>query len=319
METRANYVLIGSFVLLGAAALMLFVVWVSRASFTRDFDSYDVLFEGAVNGLTEGGEVRFNGIKVGEVRRLSLDREDPNKVIARIRIDSQTPVRTDSVAQLDFLGITGVTFIQIRAGTATLPLLKEQDTNPVPVIRTERTALDELFQGGQDFLTVAGDVLNRLNDVLSDENLVAVASILRNVDAATAKISEPDGLIDSATAALKSLDEAARAVDEAAKAVDSAAKGVDGAIDPLAADLDQLMAEVKPAIADARAAIANVNGTVSQINRELTPSAGRAIEQLTNAAADLQGLVMQVQGLASSVEHNPSQFIYQQPLPAEKQ
>jgi len=317
METRANYVLIGTFVLMGAAALMLFVVWVSRASFTRDYDTYDVLFEGAVNGLTEGGEVRFNGIKVGEVRRLSLDRDDPNKVIARIRIDGQTPVRTDSVAQLDFLGITGVTFIQIRAGTASLPLLKEEDKSPIPVIRTERTALDELFQGGQDFLTVAGDVLNRLNDVLSDENLVAVARILKNVDVATSKISEPDGLIDSATAALKSLDAAAKAVDEAAKAVDDAAKGVDGAIDPLTADIDELMAEIKPAIADARAAIASINGTMSQINRDLTPSAGRAIEQLTNAAADLQGLVLQVQGLASAVENNPSQFIYQQPRPAE--
>jgi phospholipid/cholesterol/gamma-HCH transport system substrate-binding protein len=319
METRANYVLIGSFVLLGAAALMLFVVWVSRASFTRDYDTYDVLFEGAVNGLTEGGEVRFNGIKVGEVRRLSLDREDPNKVIARIRIDGQTPVRTDSIAQLDFLGITGVTFIQIRAGTATLPLLEDVDPNPIPVIRSERTALDELFQGGQDFLTVAGDTLNRLQDVLSDENLMAVASILRNVDTATAKISADDGLIDNLTIAIKSVDEAAKAVDEAAKAIDSAAKTVDGAIDPLAADIDQLMAEIKPAIADARAAIANVNGAVSQINRDLAPSAGRAIEQLTNAAADLQGLVMQVQGLATAVEQNPSQFIYQQPLPAERQ
>ncbi len=317
METRANYVLIGTFVLMGAAALMLFVVWVSRASFSRDFDTYDVLFEGAVNGLTEGGEVRFNGIKVGEVRRLSLDREDPNKVIARIRIDGQTPVRTDSVAQLDFLGITGVTFIQIRAGTAKLPLLKEADTNPIPVIRSERTALDEIFQGGQDFLTVAGDTLNRLQDVLSDENLVAVASILKNVDTATAKISESGGLIDSATSALKSLDTAAKAVDEAAKAVDLAAKNVDGAIEPLAADIDAMVAEIKPAIEDARAAIANINGTVTQINRELTPSAGQAIEQLTNAAADLQGLVLQVQGLATAVEQNPSQFIYQQPLPAE--
>ena len=117
METKANYVLIGAFVLLAAAALMLFTLWIAGTPLNRDYSTYDVVFEGPVNGLTEGGEVRFNGIKVGEVTRLSLDRQDPNRVIARIRVDAETPVRTDSVAQLDFLGITGVTFIQILAGT----------------------------------------------------------------------------------------------------------------------------------------------------------------------------------------------------------
>ena len=116
METRANYVLIGSFVMLAAAALVMFAVWVSRVQFNREFAMYDVVFEGAVNGLSEGGEVRFNGIKVGEVTNLALDRRDPNNVIARIRVDAQTPVREDSKAVLDFMGITGVTFIQIDAG-----------------------------------------------------------------------------------------------------------------------------------------------------------------------------------------------------------
>lgn len=55
------------------------------------------------------------------MQTLRLDREDPNKVVARIHIDAQTPVRTDSVAQLNFMGITGVTFIQILAGDRRAP------------------------------------------------------------------------------------------------------------------------------------------------------------------------------------------------------
>ncbi|NJO35004.1 MAG: MCE family protein [Rhodospirillales bacterium] len=80
--------LIGAFVLLGAAALMLFTLWIAGTPLNRDYSTYDVVFEGPVNGLIEGGEVRFNGIKVGEVQRLSLDRQDPNRVIARIRVDA---------------------------------------------------------------------------------------------------------------------------------------------------------------------------------------------------------------------------------------
>src|SRR5262245_35167313 len=188
METRANYVLIGAFVLLAAAAMMLFTLWIAGTPLNKDYSRYDVVFEGPVNGLTEGGEVRFNGIKVGEVTRLSLDRQDPNRVIARIRVDAQTPVRTDSVAQLNFLGITGVTFIQILAGSPDKPLLVSDDFKAPPVIRTERTALDEFFQGGQDLLTVTGDTINRMNAALSDENVAHVTAILANLDAATGKI-----------------------------------------------------------------------------------------------------------------------------------
>jgi phospholipid/cholesterol/gamma-HCH transport system substrate-binding protein len=227
METRANYVLIGAFVLLGAAALMLFTLWIAGTPLNRDYSTYDVVFEGPVNGLIEGGEVRFNGIKVGEVSRLSLDRQDPNRVIARIRVDADTPVRTDSVAELNFLGITGVTFIQIRAGSPDQPLLIPEDFQPPPVIKTERTALDELFQGGQDLLTVTGETINRVNEALSDENVAHVTAILANVELASDKIAKDGGLIDSANKALRSLDKAATSIETAGNSVNSLVGGID--------------------------------------------------------------------------------------------
>ena len=131
-----------------------------------------MIFNGPVNGLSEGGEVRFNGIKVGEVTTLRLDREDPNRVIAHIRVDAQTPVRTDSVAQLNFMGITGVTFIQILAGDPNTPLLAPIN-GETPQIPTSRTLVDELFQGGQDLLGVSGDTIKKINEMLSEENLAA--------------------------------------------------------------------------------------------------------------------------------------------------
>src|SRR6185295_18649996 len=154
-----------------AAALMLFTLWIAGTPLNASYATYDVLFEGPVNGLSEGGEVRFNGIKVGEVTNLSLDRKDPNKVIARIRVDSETPVRTDSKAQLNFLGITVVTFIQILAGDPNSPLVVADNFKDPPVIKTERTALDQLFSGGQNFLTLTTDTLANIKMALSEENV----------------------------------------------------------------------------------------------------------------------------------------------------
>lgn len=316
METRANYVLIGAFVFIAAAALMLFTVWVSGGSLSREYDSYDVVFEGPVNGLTEGGEVRFNGIKVGEVQRLSLDRQDPNRVIARIRVDAQTPVRTDSVAQLDFLGITGVTFIQIRAGSPDLPLVAPE-MGEVPVILTERTALDELFSGGQDMLTVMGETINRVNEAMSEENVASITLTLKNVATITSKLAESDGVLDAAADALRSVDKAAIALASAAESIDGAATTFDTGFGGLSADAQVLLDDLGPAMADMRKALSGLNGTITTFNRDVTPSAARAMEQFSQAAIDLRSTMLRLQGLVGEIEHDPSRFVYRQPLPVE--
>jgi phospholipid/cholesterol/gamma-HCH transport system substrate-binding protein len=317
METRANYVLIGAFVLMGAAALMLFTLWISGSSFRRELTTYDVVFEGPVNGLSEGGEVRFNGIKVGEVTRLSLDRQDPNRVIARVKVDAQTPVRSDSVAQLDFLGITGVTFIQILAGTPTAPLMESETFGDVPVIRTERTALDELFSGGQDLLTVAGAAINRVNEALSDENIAEVAGILHNLNIASAKIARDGGVIDQAAASLASLNRAARAIEETATSVNTLVQNVDGDVEQIVADAGEMLADLKPAVEEARRAIRNLDGAVAQINEELAPNANLALQEFGRSAGEFNSLLLRLQGLAMEVEQDPSRFVYRRPQPVE--
>ena len=317
METRANYVLIGAFVLIGAAALMLFTLWIAGTPLNKNYSRYDVVFEGPVNGLIEGGEVRFNGIKVGEVTRLSLDRNDPNRVIARISIDAETPVRTDSVAELNFLGITGVTFIQIRAGSPDQPLLVPEDFQPPPVIKTERTALDELFQGGQDLLTVTGETINRINVAFSEENIAHVTAILANLETASEKIAANGGLIDSAQSALKSLDKAAVAIETAATSVNTTVDAVDDDLTQLVADANDIVEALGPAARDVRTTIENINGTVTQLNKDLTPSAGRALEQISSAAVDIRAMMVRVQSLLNEIEQDPSRFVYRQPLPTE--
>ncbi len=317
METKANYVLIGAFVLLAAGALALFTLWIAGNPLNRSYADYDVVFEGPVNGLTEGGEVRFNGIKVGEVQTLRLDREDPNKVVAHIRIDAQTPVRTDSVAQLNFMGITGVTFIQILAGDPKKPLL-EPVNGQTPIIFTSRTLVDELFQGGQDLLGVSGDTIKKINEMLSEENLAHLTATLASIDKVAAKIAQDDGLIDSATSALKSIDKAVATLETTSKSVDQALTSISKDVNSVSTDASKALAELEPALKDARTAMASVNSAAAQINTDLTPSATAAIQNIGHAASDIQTMMLRLQGLLAQIEQDPSRFVYQQPPPVER-
>ncbi len=317
METKANYVLIGAFVLLAAGALALFTLWIAGNPLNRSYSDYDVIFNGPVNGLSEGGEVRFNGIKVGEVTTLRLDRDDPNNVIAHIRVESQTPVRSDSVAQLNFMGITGVTFIQILAGSPDSPMLVPVD-GVTPRIKTSRTLVDELFQGGQDLLGVSGDTIKRLNEMLSEENLQHFTSTLRSVDAAAAKIAAENGLLDNASDAMARLGPAIEALEAAAKAVETAAGSISSDMTTLTAEASAALDKVDPMLEEARIALAGIGVAVNQVNTQLTPSASRALRQVGNTAQDVRTLIIQMQGLIAQIEQDPSRFVYQQPQPVER-
>lgn len=190
METRAHHVIIGAFAI-GVFVLALgFVLWLSKSSIDREFEYYDIVFNEAVTGLSKGGLVQYNGIKVGEVTQLSLDKDDPRKVIARVRLDSHTPIKQDTRAKLGLLGVTGVAFIQLSGGSPDSPPLRPTAGNPVPVIPSEESALSKLLASGSDIVTSVNDILIRATDMLSEENVERVSQTLAHLEAITGTVDE---------------------------------------------------------------------------------------------------------------------------------
>jgi phospholipid/cholesterol/gamma-HCH transport system substrate-binding protein len=185
METRAHHVIIGAFAIGVFVLAMGFVLWLSKSSIDQQFAYYDIVFNEAVTGLSKGGTVQYNGIKVGEVTQLSLAKDDPRKVIARIRLDADIPVKQDTRAKLGLQGVTGVAFIQLSGGAPSSPPLKPTPQNPVPVIPSEESALSKLLASGSDIITSANDLLIRANEVLSQENVDRISKTLANLEGVT--------------------------------------------------------------------------------------------------------------------------------------
>jgi phospholipid/cholesterol/gamma-HCH transport system substrate-binding protein len=193
METRAHHVIIGAFAI-GVFALALgFVLWLSKSSIDREFALYDIVFDEAVTGLSKGGLVQYNGIKVGEVVQLSLAKDDPRKVIARIRVEGDTPIRQDTRAKLGLQGVTGVAFIQLSGGSPSSPALKPTRENPVPVIPSEASALSKLLASGSDIVTSINDLLLRAGELLSEENVERISATLENLRGVTDTVNAQRG------------------------------------------------------------------------------------------------------------------------------
>jgi phospholipid/cholesterol/gamma-HCH transport system substrate-binding protein len=172
------------FTLIIFTAVLLFSLWLSKSDRDRQFHTYDIVFSEAVSGLSQGSTVNFSGIRVGEVVQLRLDRDNPGKVWARIRVEASTPVRQDTQARLAMAGITGTSIIQLSGGSETSPVL-EGDNERIPVIIATPSPLNQLLTNGEDVMTNVNEVLLRLNQVLTTENQQRIVKTLDNLEKIT--------------------------------------------------------------------------------------------------------------------------------------
>ena len=315
METRANFALIGALVVMAAIAFVGFTLWFGQSQFNRDFDVYDVVFEGPVT-LEAGASVRFNGINVGEVTRVAIDRGNDRMVRARIRVNSETPVRTDSVAEIDFAGITGLTFVQIRAGSQSAPLLERKAGEALPVIRSELNPLAEIFAGGAQVLETANSSLENIGAALSDENVAAFSGTLENLSLITESIAKESDLTGDISATLASIRRASDDFAAASRSITVLSQNTDAQIGGLATDSSLMLTDLRKTMTRVDQLIETTNGTVEQTNTVIDPAA-EAMEEFRLASQDLRLLIQRLDGVARDIEENPQAFIAGDPKPYE--
>ncbi len=300
MERNARYALVGLASLLIFVGLIVFVVWLARLQFTDQYAVYDVDFKGPVRGLSQGGEVFFNGIKVGEVTKLSLDRANPNRVVARIRIGADAPVRSNSIASLEPQGITGVNYIQLTAGSISRPLLR--DITPrgvVPVVHAQQSALEGLLEGGGDVLARTVEALDRANRLLSDANIATFSATLTNLKADTQMISEQRGTIQDLDATVKSLRATSIKLDGLA----------DNANQLLSGDGRRTLANLNGAVGDLRGMVQQTRGVVTKLEGPTTQFANTGLPELSRTLVTLRTAAQDLDRVVNAVERNPRQAL----------
>ncbi|MCQ0093032.1 MlaD family protein [Roseovarius sp. M141] len=188
METRANFILIGAFTLLGIIGSLGFAVWLSSVQLDRQYAYYGILFDD-VSGLASSGDVVFNGINVGRVIELHIYDPDPSKVYVGIEVDAETPVRENTVAQLSSSGVTGVAYISLTSkGGDAAPLTSPDDTPPI--IPSRRSTVQQLVEDAPDLIAEATDLLKRFQKIAGPENQALVQNILTNLSDASGGLEQ---------------------------------------------------------------------------------------------------------------------------------
>lgn len=298
METRARYILVGSFTLFGLLAALGFILWLAKVEIDRTFAQYDILFD-TVAGLGQASAVRYNGVDVGKVLTIELDRANPALVRVRIEVFASTPIRVDTMATLASQGVTGVSFVALEGGRAESDRLLAEPPADVPIIPSEPSVVQGLITDAPDLLAEAIALMEDIRGFTTPENRTAIAEILKNVETATARIDS------MATQTETVMAKAEATLTRADAALEQAEKAFASANTVIGADIPDLMAALKATLADVRRSASGLADFTST-----------GLPRFSTLAQEARTMVGSIRALSDRISSDPARFLLGNQTPA---
>lgn len=197
MHDRSYALITAAFLVVLTLALVAVAVWLAGPDTQRK--PYELVTADRVSGLNDTSQVFFRGVPVGRVHQLAIERDGSIRIA--IRIDPDIPITHGTHAILESQTLTGVSSVQLDdTGEDPRPLTTTAD-DPAE-IPLRQGLIDRLAGSGETVFRNLEAISERLDRLLSNDNLDRVDSILTNVETASEQFI---GLQEQAAASLETL------------------------------------------------------------------------------------------------------------------
>jgi phospholipid/cholesterol/gamma-HCH transport system substrate-binding protein len=196
--SNAQRARLGIFAAAGGAVLVILLSITLGFKLNERTKTYWAFFKGeSVSGLEQGAEVKFTGVPIGRVEKISYDASDLSKVKVAFRVQADFPMKADMYATTGLLGITGLKYIEIMGGTNAAPTLRGNAE-----IAT-RSSLISSISGKAEAIAAKVELLvNNLNILTNPDSLRSFRIMLDNIAAVT---SDAHVLVSSLTPKVDSM------------------------------------------------------------------------------------------------------------------
>ena len=305
METKASYMLVGGFVLTFLAGLVAFAIWIAKVDLDAEYKDYDIYFEGTVSGLLKRSIVYFQGIPVGDVRDIALAPDDPGRVHVWVRLRAEVPVNEESVAKLEFQGLTGVAYIELYGGTSPdAPPLLPLPGQERPIIKSEASPLLAIFENAPNLVNEAILTIGQVQKLLSDENINSVSSTLRNTERLTGNLANGTEELDLIVADVKQILEQANLTVAKVNTLAETGNTL------LEQDAKQLIEETITTMQTATTLLERVDGMVAANEGAVNQFVNTSLPEASRMILDLRLTARNLSRLMSRIEQNPAEVIF---------
>lgn len=251
-----------------------------------------------VAGLEVAAPVMIDGYKVGQVREINFNYENPGKIEVLLSLNKHLRVPVDSRALIGSTLLSG-SFVEIKMG-------QSQEKVPVGGIINSGVSADLMAQVTDQILPAVGDLMPKVDSLLTSVNDLAsdpaLAASIRNLETITKNVSVAS---NSLNAMLQNMQ----------KQVPGVLNGANSAInnvDALTANLKQLSEELnKLPLAKT---MDNVNSLTANLSRfsESLNNPNSTLGELTHESElydRLNRVVADIDSLIIDIKKNPKRYI----------
>lgn len=320
METRLNYAAVGLFVIVFIALWIAFSIWLLFGNPNVSYDRYHVYMSESVSGLVEDAGVTYLGVPVGKVEEIGLRPGHPSQVRLVLSIRRETPVKTDTKATLRAQGVTGLYWVELQGGSAEAPLLRKQAGDEVPVIESVPSMFARLEYAATGMLEDVRGVLDRLKELLSEDNVDSLKSTLDNVEQLSASIAENrpriDGAIEDASRSMADLRQLTGRLAERADLVERTITDfstVAGRAVEASEGLPAVMEDVHAMSGELREASRKLNRLVSGGSAGVEQFSATTVTDINQLIYEMRTTLDSLQRIGRQLERRPNSLLFGEP------
>lgn len=303
MERDANYAAVGAFVLLIALAAAAFIYWYSDSRDHRDYNRYEIYFNGSVSGLDKGAAVRYLGVGVGRVANMRIDPRDAARVQVVVDVDSTTPISAHTVAELQLQGLTGLLYIDLLEDRENKRAAPAVEGLKYPVIRSAPSRFDVFLQSLPELVSDAGEVVKRANRLFDDKNLAAVAGALANIENASHGLPKTEHDLNELIGELRS----------ATAQLAASAKTAHSLLDTVRPDVQQATERLRLVSDHLATASDQIDHIIAENRGDIRAFARDGLPEIESFVREGRAAAEDIRALSNSLREDPSQLIYQAP------
>lgn len=190
-HNKKHYFLVGTFTII-CITLMIFIgVWLSFGLQKKEINQYTAIFHESVDGLYNNGPVKFNGVSIGSITKISLDRKHPGNTIIDMDINVGTPITTDTYATIKSQGITGLSYIslQIDNPKSKQILVTPKTEPPYTVIPTKPSLFSNITTQVTHVSTNIGKLTDHISRLFDKNNIRNINKTLENIQTTSQNLS----------------------------------------------------------------------------------------------------------------------------------
>jgi len=307
METKPNYVLVGAFVIVLSAAIVIIVLWLFGYRANESYKTYLILTKYSVNGLSQNSLVKYKGVNVGSVEKIDIDPDNPEIVRIFIKVKSSIPIKTDTVATVSAQGLTGLASIDLTGGTKNAPLLESVDHHEYPIIKSKMSELQKISQALPSVLESANTLIKNMSEVFNKNNRQQISSILSNTDKSSKELSVD---LNNLNATLNRANEAIESIKQAGQSAQVAFLSTNKLVESLQ-ESSKNLAQIS----------ISLNQLINENKNQVNYFTHESLYNLNKLIEEVNKTTKATNSIIDELQSNPSYILYgrpKTPAPTEK-